>query len=109
MTETNGKIKFDSPEEMLETIQSGTDLYNSENELYVFGYNDAGSICVYDNIDEEQAAELKTKEEYWGAYLGWRGSAIYDDPSHECNTDGVPENLNWCEAHYDLEWEDVTQ
>ena len=48
------EIKFNSAEEMLAEIQSGTDLYSPELETYVFIYTDNGSICYY-SIDKEEA------------------------------------------------------
>lgn len=105
------KVIFTSAEDMLEEIQCGRDFYNLETKEYVFVYNDCGSICVY-SIDEYEAKELmKCSEEsgeYWGAYLGW-GGGIYDDPSHECYTDDMMNNMDFCNATYFLDgWIDVT-
>lgn len=77
-------VKFNSPKEMLSRLQDDyLDLYSPKNCLYAFLYNDMGSICTYDNIDEEMADDLQKKSaecggEYWGAFLGWHRSAIFD-------------------------------
>lgn len=88
-------MKFNSAEEMLEFIQDGNDLWSESAGLYVFVYNDAGSICTY-NIDLTQAKELSLKaelyDEYWSAFLGWGGS-IYDEP----------QNLELCEKLYKVD------
>ena len=97
---------FKSAEEMLEYIQAGHDLYDQVNDTYVFVYNDAGSIAVYDWIDNDYAAKLAEKDEYWGAYLG-PGGDIYEDPSHEdYDEDYGTSNLEWCEDHYKDGWMD---
>ena len=93
------KIKFNNANEMYEYIKDGNDLWNPDKSIYVFVYNDNGSICVYDNITSELAKSLDKGEEYWGAYLGWQGSSIYDGE----------DVLRWCEYMYDTEWVDVTK
>lgn len=70
------KVFFHSAAEMLQTIQNNTDLYNINMGIYVFLYNECGSICWY-NIDLENALDLFEKtdgsDEYWGGYLGLGG------------------------------------
>ena len=58
-------MKFNSPQELLEYIQNGFDLYSPSLEEYAFLYNDMGSICTY-HITNEYADRLQQKEEYWG-------------------------------------------
>ena len=44
-------MKFDTAQEMLDYIQDDNechDLYSEKAEIYVFLYNDAGSIATYD-------------------------------------------------------------
>lgn len=81
MTFKNGAELYDAVAE--------TDLYNDEKCLYVFLYNDLGSICVYD-IQNEEALNLEEKSkvnnEYWGAFLG-AGGAIFDEPMEFCNAE----------------------
>ena len=115
------KYEFDSPQEMLNTIQSNVDLYCPEEELYVFNYNDDGAICSY-RISIFEAKELQRiskvgfvsvmhmnneiSEEYWSAFLGLRGS-IYDDPSDDYyDPDYCTSNLDFCKQYYRCEWID---
>lgn len=103
MTFVNGKA-------MLENILNGADLYNREKEIYVFRYNDAGSIAYYyiDNEEAEELAKLKeeSEEEYWGAFLGV-GGWIIDDPECESYEEGEETNLDWCNDNYEGNWEVV--
>ena len=104
---TKKTISFASGQEMYDYITTPAsgleyDLYNSELELYVFLYNDTGSICVYSGIDRAEATELAKKGrehgDYWAAFLGWKGSAIYDTPNYENNPPATNEALEWCEG-----------
>lgn len=82
------------------------DLYCEEKGIYVFLYNDAGSIAYY-NLSPTEAraiqAQAKESDEYWGAFLG-PGGYIIDDPTYENFTQGSQTNLEWCEEHKDLHW-----
>lgn len=100
-------LSFASGQEMYDFITKEEvgydgDLYNGELEQYVFLYNGTGSICVYSGIDREEATELakKVREhgDYWAAFLGWQGSAIYDTPDYENNPPETNEALEWCEG-----------
>ena len=89
-------MKFKNAKEMLDLIQSGTDLYNVRTGDYVFLYSNEYAIAAY-NFDIEYAKELSSHSagEYWGALLGFGGS-IYEDGSE----------LKWCEEHYnETGWE----
>lgn len=93
-------MKFATAEEMLDYINDNNDLYSSLEEIYVFNYNEGGSIASY-HIDEEEAKRLsrlvKTSEEgYWGSFLGV-GGEIYDYPSHECYREELLTNLEYCQ------------
>lgn len=70
--------KFNNAKEMYACLMNGFDLYSPKEELYVFCYNEDGSLCSYD-ITPEEAEELNDKcgDEYWGAQLGF-GGYIYD-------------------------------
>ena len=106
MAQVKGEERnFNSAEEMLDALISGEDLYNVATGTYVFGYNDCGSIAVYD-LSYEEAAELQEQTEeyeegemYWGAFLG-PGGSIYDDPSYEYYTEDQPSNMDFCEEYY---------
>ena len=92
-------MKFETAEQMLEFINDGNDLYSPKAEIYVFGYNEAGSIATYD-ITEEEAMKLQNRvksgdEDYWSAFLGV-GGEIWDDPSHELFKKGQVSNLEKC-------------
>lgn len=105
------KVKFSSPQEMLECIQIGYDLYNLETGDYIWCYNDCGSIAV-DNFSIEEAEKLEQEAvrtyTYWAGLIGG-GSTIYDDPSSEHWEDGQETNLNYCEEVYNKgTWIDVT-
>ena len=102
-------MKFNSGKEMLDYIVDCSDLYSAEKDLYVFGYNNYGSIAVY-NIYPNQAMKLRDMSEesgeYWGAFLG-AGGSIYDDPRYENFEEGDYSNLDWCNDNYEGEWEEV--
>ena len=119
-------MKFKNGNEMYNYLCSGRDLYSKSLDTYVFEYNDAHALCIY-TLQPEDFAEVveKSKEsgEYWGAHLGWYGSAIldepdYDDDEHRYNKDEAMRNLylrpslDFCEEVYMVEdWmdtEDVT-
>lgn len=91
-------MKFNSPKEILEFIQDGNDLYSKSAKLYVFVYNNAGAICIYDiNITRAKKLSLEAKlyDEYWSAFLGI-GGTIYD----------CPDNINKCCDLCDItDWE----
>ncbi len=96
---------FTSAKDMLARVQK-EDFYNMVTEEYVFGYNDAGSIAVY-NIGYDEARELQKKveesdEEYWGAFLG-AGGRIWDDESHEDKPAKGCSNLDYCKANFKKE------
>lgn len=87
-------MKFENAKEMLDLIQSGMDLYNTETGDYVFLYSDEGAIAVY-NFSVESAKELSEraidcKEISWSGLLGFGGS-IYENGAE----------VNWCKEHYD--------
>ena len=77
-------LKFKSGKEMYDYICAGNDIYSESERTYAFVYNDAGAICIY-TLDEEDVAEIleemkkNPNEEFWGAFLGWKGSNILDD------------------------------
>lgn len=94
-------MKFQSAEQMLKYITDVGDLYSEKAEIYIFNYNEAGSVCTY-NIDREQAAQLSnevnnSKENYWAAFLGV-GGQIWDDPTSDYYEDGCATNLDCCES-----------
>ena len=100
------KIKFKTAEQMLSYINEGNDLYSCKAQIYVFSYNDAGSVCTY-KIDAEAAAYLakqveNSAEQYWGAFLGV-GGLIWDDPSHECYEEGQLTNFDCCKYLLDFD------
>lgn len=83
------QMKFKNAKEMLDLIQSGTDLYNVKTGDYVFLYSNEYAIAAY-NFDIEYAKELSSHSagEYWGALLGV-GGYIYENG----------EELEWCKEH----------
>ena len=93
-------ITFETGEQMLKAIRSGSDLWSPSINKYVFLYNDRGAICFY-NIDQKQAKKLrelaKQNDEYWGAFLG-AGGRIYDEYS---------DALEYCNSIYNESWEMV--
>ena len=104
------RMRFESGKEMLDCIYD-TDLYNAEKEIYVFQYNEVGSIACY-NISNKEAEKLRelSKEndgEYWGAFLGI-GGYIYDDPEYDGFEEGDYSNLDWCNDNFEGEWEDAS-
>lgn len=101
--------KFDSPRAMLEQIYSG-DIYCPDEELYVFQYNDIGSIACY-SVSIGDAIILQenianSDEEYWGAFLGI-GGAIFDDPAYiYYDPDKHMSNEDFCSGYYKYTWID---
>lgn len=79
-------MKFNSGKEMYELITSGVDLYNKNDGVYVFLYNDADALCCY-YLDEDEAksiaSDANNANEYWGAFLGV-GGYILDDTDYDC-------------------------
>lgn len=114
MREVKGEnMKFNSAEEMLDYIKDNNechDLYSKKSEIYVFLYNDAGSIATY-HITEKDAMELSDlankNDDYWGAFLG-PGGEIWDDPSYENYSEGETTNLDRCEELLEFDdWVDT--
>ena len=105
-------MKFINGEQMLAAITlNGLDLYNTELELYVFCYNENGSIAAY-NIDAGNALKLaelaEANDEYWSTFLGL-GGLIYDSLEYkkqqEFLKDNVDSALEFCEQYFDKgEW-----
>lgn len=114
-------VKFNSAKEMYQylcNVGNERDIWSPKNNLYIFAYNVYGSICTYDNIDENKAKELDAEEEYWGAYLGWCGSHIYDTEEYMREVEHLSEKeiadkytaMDFCEAFYSVDdWKDVTK
>ena len=101
------QLLFRNATEMMEALQN-RDLYSPTLELYIFAYNDIGSICCY-NISPSEAATLERKSreqqgEYWGAFLG-PGGSIYDAPEHELfNPENGISNLEFCKNLFSEDW-----
>lgn len=93
-------MRFKTPEQILEYINDGNDLYSPSEEIYIFSYNEVGSIVVY-HITKKEATKLSEEvrnsdyEDYWSGFLG-AGGDIYDPPTHECYVKGTPTNLDLC-------------
>ena len=114
--------KFKSGMEMYEYVHTGNDLYSKSLGTYVFDYNDAGALCNYCLSREDFAEVIEKSEEYglyWGAFLGWYGSAIlddfdYDDDEHRYTSDWelkklyLRPSLEFCEETFNVEdWLDT--
>lgn len=94
-------MKFKNADEMYHTIvQKDVDLYNPENNLFVFHYSENGSIATYDVLPQE-AVELETASrdqngETWSSQLG-AGGYIYEKG----------EAIEFCKDNYDKDgWMD---
>ena len=108
-------MKFNTAQKMLDFINGKNgdvshDLYSLKAEVYVFGYNDAGSIATY-YITEKDAMELSDlankNDDYWCAFLG-PGGEIWDDPSYENFSEGEITNLDRCEELLEFgDWVDT--
>lgn len=97
------RVEFKSGDEMLDALKSGSDFYNINTGDYVFGYNDSGSIAVY-NLDLDEALGLQNSPyrdcgAYWGGLLGV-GGYIYDDVSYESRNEYAPTNKDFCDDNY---------
>lgn len=113
--------KFKSGKEMYDYICEGNDIYSKSEGIYAFVYNDAGAICIY-TLDEEDVARLvaesKEHDDYWGAFLGWKGSNIldegrYNDDEYRYSEDWeknklyLKPSLDFCEETYKVtDWMD---
>lgn len=91
-------MSFKNAKEMMEKLET-MDLYNPQEELYAFLYNDNGAIAVYPiSNDEAVKLQLQSKEltgDYWGASLGHGGTVIDD-------------GMEFCEDNYSKEgWIDT--
>ncbi len=79
MIKVNEVIIFEDTAEMYDYISEGNDIYSPTAEMYIFSYNDGGSIAYY-TIDEKRAKELaqfsEENNEYWAAALGPSGHII---------------------------------
>jgi len=79
-------MKFKNAKQMYDYVCKGNDLYSKSNGIYVFVYNDVGAFCVYSLHPEEVVNLIKDSKEYgdyWGAFLGWKGSTILDDSNYD--------------------------
>lgn len=94
-------LKFSSGKEMLDTIKAGNDLYNPASGRYVWLYNDQDAIaCGYISNEELNSiggALYDVKEDSPIAFTENIMGSIYDDP----------ENVQFCEDYYSLEWIDA--
>lgn len=77
-------LKFENPSNVLKYIQDGNDLYDVDEKMYFFIYNDKGAIAFYRNIDEDELLRLQRMAIEEGtstisSCLGVGGS-ILDDP-----------------------------
>lgn len=83
------QIKFSSWNEMYNHLYKGHDLYNYKTGQYVFIYNVAGALAMYD-IDPDEAFELAKKAnkcgECWCGLLG-PGGSILDDEDFDRDTE----------------------
>jgi len=113
---------FKTSMEMYNYIYQGNDLYSKSLGTYVFVYNDANALCTYDLSPEELSKaviDAQKHNEYWGAFLGWHGSAIldestYNDDEHrysekwELNKLYLQPSLDFCEETYMItDWADT--
>lgn len=105
-------MRFNSGQEMLETIQKGVDLYSPQLEKYVFVYNIEGSICYYNlTIDDvvDWSEIILDPDENLESHLPWSGHII-DDPSHELYDPMYHQsNLEWCNEVYKYPWLDIRE
>lgn len=79
-------MKFENGKQMHDYLCSGRDLYSKSQGIYAFLYNDADAICIYNLNPEEVVKLIEDSEEYkdyWGAFLGWKSSAILDDGNYD--------------------------
>lgn len=110
-------MRFNNWKEMYDTLGSGLDLYNEENGLYVFSYNDAGALCYYE-LDSAEAKKIACmaveNDEYWGAFLGCGGHILdnseYDKYRYTQNELNhalyLQPSIDFCKEHFSCDgWE----
>lgn len=110
-------MKFLNGKEMYDFISFGNDLYCEEKGIYVFSYNESGSICVYYNINADKAAELvelsSEHGEYWESFLGASANQIFDSAEYlkenKQLSEFEDEALSWCNEQYDNDWIDTKE
>lgn len=93
-------MKFNTGKEMYEYLKNGHDLYNAEIEIYVFPYNEDGSLYAY-KLTIEQAAKLckKARENHkkWSNFLGADGE-MYDPYDAIILCEGTYQKGNWIDT-----------
>lgn len=78
-------MRFKSPQEMYDFVADGDDIYSPSAEMYIFLYNDTGSLCAY-RMSLEEAKSLQSRcvneDDCWSDFLG-PGGLIYDTLDYE--------------------------
>lgn len=111
-------MQFKNGKEMYEYLVNNGDLYSKSLETYVFAYNDADALCIY-NVSEKEAVNLakesKQREEKWSGLLG-PGGYILDEPKYdnfrytdveEDRALYLKPSLDFCNEQYQEEWIDT--
>lgn len=90
-------MRFNTAEEMYEYLNSGRDLYHPGSEIYVFPYNDKGTLCTY-HLSKDRVKEIskqsKQNHEHLEAFLGSGGEILEDDEF------SINPSLEFCKEHY---------
>lgn len=102
------QISFSSWNEMYNHLYQGHDLYNYMTGQYVFLYNNAGALAVYD-IYPDEVIELAKKAgesgEYWGGLLG-PGGSILDNEDYDRDTETkkyLKPSFDYCRNNFQKE------
>lgn len=102
----DGRVRFNSEQEMLCYLQNAHDLYNPETGEYVWLYNEAGSIAV-DKLSKEDILRILNEREpgeSWSGYIPG-GADIWDDVSYDgCKVPDGCTNLDYCKGHFAEYW-----
>ena len=108
MSESEIRMKFKNEKEMYDFLMKDKDLYSPEKELYIFRYNQEGSLCYYgiENAKAVQLAKMQRETgEYWGAELGAGGHIIDPEIASDVGyTRSGITPLQWLKTEYQGDW-----
>lgn len=99
--EKKNNVKFSSPEEMLEFIQDGNDLYNQDTGEYVFVSSDDGNLGR-SQLDKDTMERVKNLSEenhtYWSDYIS--GGEVLEVNPERADLESA---LDYCKRKYSSE------
>lgn len=106
MKKENQVLSFNTGQEMLDVIKSGTELYCPLGGMYVFGIDKA--ICLF-IMDVDVARKInslcvKWKEKSWSALIEYGKHFFYDVDNASKQQDVEGSSIDFCSKFYEYEW-----